>query len=255
MAVSVRSPDVEVVESAIRAGNRDVNDLTNMLFYARHPEMTGRRIRPNQRDLVREWLTIRDRIVIPAVAARLGSSAPGSRTVPRRSTRWLRTAWRGHECAEDRMVALRFFQTTTPVNRVTREAFTSLEHALRSVGYRPKSVWNYNCRDIQGSEKRSLHAYGLAVDIDPRCNPHRRQAPGPARFSPEATQEARCRDVVAGRADTTFTPEQVAAVEAIQTVDGLQVFAWGGRWRSSPDSMHFQINVSPRELRRGLAPR
>jgi hypothetical protein len=151
------------------------------------------------------------------------------------------------------MVPTRIFGTVTPVNPLTRGAFAALEQALRSAGYRPRSIWNYNCRDIKGQPgSRSLHAYGLALDIDPACNPHRQGAPGPARFSTAATQQGRCGDVRAGLVDTSFTPGQVAAVEALRTVEGLQVFAWGGRWTSSPDSMHFQINVNPQELRRGL---
>jgi hypothetical protein len=252
------SSERALVTRAVEAGKRDVNGLTNMVFYARHPQMTGRRIRPQQRALVREWLTIRDRIVRPSLAAVIGSisTAPGPRTASRlRSTQWLRSAWAADECAEDRMVPLRIFGTVTPVNPSTRTAFTALEQALRSARYKPKSVWNFNCRDIKGQPgRRSLHAYGLALDIDPRCNPHRQGAEGPARFSPAATQQERCGDVQAGWADTTFTPEQVAAVEGIQTVDGLQVFAWGGRWTGSPDSMHFQINLSPQELRRGISP-
>jgi len=254
MAVSVRSSELELVALAIEAGKRDVNDLTNMIFFIRYPELAGGQIRSDQRDLVREWLTIRDRIVRPALQSGRGSAAPTLPTLPPRSTQWLRTAWRGYECAEDRMIPMRIFGTTTPVNPLTRDAFAALEQALRSTGYRPRSVWNFNCRGIAGSGRSSLHSYGLALDIDPRCNPHRRGAQGPARFSSAATQEARCRDVLAGRADTTFTPEQVAAIEAIQTLDGLQVFAWGGRWRTAPDSMHFQINVSPQEIRRGIAP-
>jgi hypothetical protein len=251
-ATSRAASERELVALAIQAGKRDVNDLTNMLFYARYPEMTGRRIGPEQRELARAWLAIRDGIVRPALAA----AVPGVR-VPqgRRTTQWLRNAWSAYECAEDRMVPLRMFRWTTPVNPLTTRAFAALAEALRLTGYRPThSVWNYNCRPIVGSGGRSLHAYGLAVDVDPPCNPHRRGQPGPARFSSATTQLARCRDVRAGRADTSFTPAQVAAVEAIRTVGGLQVFAWGGRWPRSPDAMHFQINVSPRELRPGLAP-
>jgi D-alanyl-D-alanine carboxypeptidase len=243
------SSERQLVALAIEAGKRDLNDLTNLVFYVRHPEMTGRRIRPGQADLVREWLAIRDRIVKPALAAVAPAAASRLRT-----TAWLRAAWRDFECAEDRMVPVRIFRTVTPVNPLTTRAFAALEEALGSAGYRPRSVWNYNCRDIKGQPgRRSLHAYGLALDIDPRCNPHRRGAHGDARFSPAATQWDRCQDVQAGWADTTFTPDQVAAVEAIQTVDGLQVFAWGGRWSTSPDPMHFQVNVTPGELRRGIA--
>jgi hypothetical protein len=114
----------------------------------------------------------------------------------------------------------------------------------------------FNCRNIGGQQTRSLHAYGLAIDIDhaqPACNVNRATPDGrPVRFSTAATKEERCRDVRAGTADTSFTPQQVAAVEAIKTVDGHQVFAWGGRWRTTKDTMHFQINVEPAELARGL---
>jgi hypothetical protein len=250
-ATSRRASERELVALAVEAGKRDVNDLTNLVFYARYPEMTGRRIAPGQRDLAREWLAVRDQIVRPALAG----VAPAVRARHgRRSTQWLRDAWVGYACAEERMVPLRMFRWTTPVNPLTTGAFAALERALAATGYRPTaSVWNYVCRPIAGSGGYSLHAYGLAVDVDPSCNPHRVGSPGPARFSPAATQQGRCRDVRAGRADTSFTPAQVAAVEAIRTVDGLQVFAWGGRWPRSPDAMHFQINVSPAELRRGLA--
>jgi hypothetical protein len=257
MTATVRGlSERELVTGAIQAGRRDVNELTNLVFYARHPEMTGRKIRPQQRGLVREWLSIRDRLVRPAIAAATPSTVPAPGGPSRlRSTQWLRSAWSDYECAEGRMVPLRIFGTLTPVNPLTRTAFTALEQALRSAGYKPRSVWNYNCRDIKDQPgRRSLHAYGLALDIDPRCNPHRRGASGPARFSPSATQRKRCEDVQAGWADTAFTPAQVAAAEGLQTVDGLQVFAWGGRWASSPDSMHFQINVGPHELRRGVNP-
>jgi D-alanyl-D-alanine carboxypeptidase len=257
MTATVRGrSERELATGAIQAGRRDVNELTNLVFYARHPEMTGRKIRPQQRGLVREWLSIRDRLVRPAIAAATPSTVPAPGGPSRlRSTQWLRSAWSDYECAEGRMVPLRIFGTLTPVNPLTRTAFTALEQALRSAGYKPRSVWNYNCRDIKDQPgRRSLHAYGLALDIDPRCNPHRRGASGPARFSPSATQRKRCEDVQAGWADTAFTPAQVAAAEGLQTVDGLQVFAWGGRWASSPDSMHFQINVGPHELRRGVNP-
>jgi hypothetical protein len=173
------------------------------------------------------------------------------------STARLRRAWHTYECAEPRMVRLRLFgKWNTPVNPETVNAWRALEHALGDAGYQPHRAWVFNCRNIGGQKTRSLHAYGLAIDIDhsqPTCNVNRATPDGRAvRFSTAATKEERCRDVRAGTADTTFTPQQVAAVEAIRTVDGHQVFAWGGRWRTTKDTMHFQINVEPAELARGL---
>jgi hypothetical protein len=52
---------------AAAAGASDENSLTNMVFYARHPEMRGKKISSGQRELAREWVGIRDEIVRPAL--------------------------------------------------------------------------------------------------------------------------------------------------------------------------------------------
>ena len=52
---------------AVGAGYKDPNQLTNIVFYFRHPEMIGRKIQADQRDLAAEWIAIRDRIVKPAL--------------------------------------------------------------------------------------------------------------------------------------------------------------------------------------------
>jgi hypothetical protein len=175
------------------------------------------------------------------------------------TTAQLRAAWHDYECAKHRMVRLRLFgRWDTPVNPVTADAWRALERALTTAGYQVHRAWVYNCRDIAGQHTRSLHAYGLAIDIDDagpvgnvnRATPDRREV----RFSPAPSQAERCADVRAGIADTCFTPAQVAAVEAIRTAGGQQVFAWGGRWRTTKDTMHFQINVTPGELAGGISP-
>jgi hypothetical protein len=184
---------------------------------------------------------------------------PSGSRPPVRATATLRNAWREYRCATNRMVQLRVFgKWNTPVNPLTVDAWRALESTLTAAGYDVHRAWVYVCRSIAGQKAASLHAYGLAIDIDhagPRCNvnnptPDRREV----RFSTAATKLERCRDVQRGIADTAFTPEQVAAVEAIRTVDGHQVFAWGGRWPTTKDTMHFQINVTPQELARGIAP-
>jgi len=52
---------------AANAGYRDTNQLTNIVFYFRHPNLIGRKIRPDERDLAAEWVAIRDRLVKPAL--------------------------------------------------------------------------------------------------------------------------------------------------------------------------------------------
>lgn len=241
------------VRLMIAGGERDEKRLTNLVFQSRHPELAGRRIRPDEKHLANEWLTIRDQIIRPLLPGR----STGRRPPVLRSAA-IRAAWHDYLDAESRMKRLLMFgRWNTPVNPETVDAWRAFERALTGAGYMPHRAWVFNPRDVAKTNTPSLHAYGLAIDIDhrePKCNVNRPTPNGrKVRFSERPTKEERCRDVRSGAADTSFTPAQVAAVEAIRTVDGYQVFTWGGRWTTTKDTMHFQINVTPEELRRGLA--
>src|SRR5262249_57410052 len=72
------------------------------------------------------------------------------------------------------------------------------------------------------------------------------------RFSSKATQDERALDVRFHLADTDMTPEMIADVNAIKTIDGVQVFEWGGSWRTRKDCMHFELDLSPEELAPGI---
>lgn len=48
---------------------RNVNQVTDLVFFARHPELGERRLRPDETALAQEWRTIRDGVVAPVVAA------------------------------------------------------------------------------------------------------------------------------------------------------------------------------------------
>jgi LAS superfamily LD-carboxypeptidase LdcB len=63
------------VQLAKAAGYTDVNQMTNIVFYFRHPEVIGRKIAPTERELAKEWLAIRDQIVKPALQAPTGGGA------------------------------------------------------------------------------------------------------------------------------------------------------------------------------------
>ena len=60
-----------IVSEAISAGQRDADDLTNLVFFHRHPDRGGARIdrdEPGFEDLRNEWLAIRDHLVEPLLA-------------------------------------------------------------------------------------------------------------------------------------------------------------------------------------------
>lgn len=63
------------LQDAVRGGLSDENRLTDVLFQARHPQLGGRRLRPDEKALVREWLRIRDTLVRPALA-RVAATPP-----------------------------------------------------------------------------------------------------------------------------------------------------------------------------------
>lgn len=66
---------------AVRSGNRDANRLTNLIFFAHHPERGGRRLQPTEpqfQQLSREWSDIRRRLVGPFLQRQQpAASVPG----------------------------------------------------------------------------------------------------------------------------------------------------------------------------------
>jgi hypothetical protein len=49
-------------------GQRDVTTLTNMIFYAHHPDLpVGYKIKPHEKQLAKSWVRTRDEVVIPLV--------------------------------------------------------------------------------------------------------------------------------------------------------------------------------------------
>ena len=76
------------VLAAVATGERDERALTNRVFFARHPELAGRKLRRDETRLVSEWLQIRDRLVRPLLITRpvasAGARAEGNGCAPRR---------------------------------------------------------------------------------------------------------------------------------------------------------------------------
>jgi hypothetical protein len=71
------------------------------------------------------------------------------------------------------------------------------------------------------------------------------RSPGPAPQVQEREKFVRLIGKSVHYAPVISTPAQIAAVEAILTLDGLQVFAWGGRWRNAKDAMHSNSTSVP----------
>lgn len=152
-----------------------------------------------------------------------------------RTTAEIRRLWDPPCEFEKRNLTLHSGATLNGLNVAVVEAFQALDGVMRTFAYVPRanspSAWEtgaYNCRRITGGTGFSLHAYGIAADINARTNPY-------------------------GRALITDMPSaMVSAIRAIKTDDGVQVFRWGGDYSTNRDAMHYEIVASPKELSAGL---
>jgi hypothetical protein len=118
-----------------------------------------------------------------------------------------------------------------PVRPEVVPAVRALDACFAAHDYRTRRAdcGAWNCRRITGGNGLSLHSFGIALDINWSTNPY-----GP-------------------RLVTDMPAGMIADIEAIRTVDGLQVWRWGGRYRDNKDAMHFEVVVTRAQLARGLA--
>jgi hypothetical protein len=172
-----------------------------------------------------------------------------------KTTAQLRQLWGEFECNEGALVLVAFGPDRIRVAPPTAEAWQALAAVMLHHGYniRTQDTDSYNCREITGGTGLSLHSFGIALDVNWTTNPFN-DHPGDrqVRFSDKPTQDERAKDVRFGKADTDMTPEMIADIEAIRTTEGIQVFEWGGSWSSRKDCMHFELDVSPEELAKGI---
>jgi D-alanyl-D-alanine carboxypeptidase/Bacterial SH3 domain len=170
----------------------------------------------------------------------------------------LRRLWKTYECSEKKMVVIPFGPDKIRIAPPTAAAWDALASVLDHHRYdiRTADTDSYNCRNIKGTTLKSLHAYGIALDVNWNSNPFLRTPDKrKVRFSGKATQAERAETVRLGEADTDMTPAMIADVLAIKTRGGKQVFEWGGSWSTTKDSMHFEIDLSPADLAVGIDPR
>ncbi|MDP9184033.1 MAG: M15 family metallopeptidase [Actinomycetota bacterium] len=89
----------------------------------------------------------------------------------------------------------------------------------------------FNCRNATGGSGWSQHAYGLAVDVNPRENPY---VYGSTVLPPEGAAYLDRSDHRRGMAYPGSDPNSAFAREG---------WSWGGRWRN-PDYQHFSTSGS-----------
>lgn len=88
----------------------------------------------------------------------------------------------------------------------------------------------YNCRPITNGTGSSLHSHGIAIDVNWNTNPFRMD------------------NVLV----TDMPKAMVTAILAIRTNNGVQVWGWGGKYRTVKDAMHYEIVCAPADLATGI---
>lgn len=152
-----------------------------------------------------------------------------------RRTSELRRLWAPACDFEKRTLTLYTGATLSGLNVRVFEAFQALNEMMRSSGYVPRAnapgAWEtgaYNCRKITNGSDWSLHAYGIAADINARTNPY-------------------------GKSLITDMPfAMVEAIKAIRTGKGVPIFRWGGDYSRNKDAMHYEVVASPDEMEAGV---
>lgn len=104
-----------------------------------------------------------------------------------------------------------------------------------AVSIKKNNTSSFNYRNIPGSTKRSNHALGLAVDLNPYENPYVPTQNGIPDYSSLDEQEY------------YYATNRNATIEHVITEEDLAYklftehgFTWGGNWKSLKDYQHFE---------------
>lgn len=123
------------------------------------------------------------------------------------------------------------------VQPIFGDAVLAFDACLRAHDYeaRPGDTGGFACRkkrllDGGFSDEWSTHSVKGTIDLNWLTNPMGR------------------------RLVTDYPAGMIRDIEAIRTVSGAPVWAWGGRWRSNKDAMHWQPACRRRDLVTGINP-
>lgn len=145
------------------------------------------------------------------------------------STSTLRSWWAPH-CSPPMVAVPLNGDGLVSVRPSITGAVQALDRCLVAARYRTRraDTGAYNCRRITNGSNYSLHAYGIALDINWQTNPY-------------------------GTALRTDMPTAMLnAVKGIRTRNGKQVWRWGGDYSGNKDAMHFEITCAPADIASGL---
>ncbi len=102
----------------------------------------------------------------------------------------------------------------------------------------------FNCRNIKDSNLYSIHAYGMAIDINPQQNPYlvteydfgKTTIPV---YPPQGMEYINRRNIRAGMVETVIYNDSKNMVVDLFKQHGFSI--WGGEWNFPVDWQHFQL--------------
>ncbi len=93
----------------------------------------------------------------------------------------------------------------------------------------------FNYRVVDGTNRLSKHAYGLAIDINPFYNPYVTYENGTKKISPEGSEAYADRE--------SDFPYKIDENDLCYKLFISHGFSWGGNWNSCKDYQHFQKDI------------
>ena len=172
-----------------------------------------------------------------------GRSYTAGCTIPRSELRYLRLSHvdaEGQEHVGELVCHRRIAQEVCDIFRALYQARYPVERMQlidryeaddeRSMQANNTSCFNY--RTVAGTRTLSAHARGMAIDLNPRYNPHVRQSGGKRRVSPCGSEPYADR--------SKSYPYKIVQGDLAHRLFRQHGFQWGGAWRSSKDYQHFE---------------
>ena len=172
-----------------------------------------------------------------------GRSYTAGCTIPRSELRYLRLSHvdaEGQEHVGELVCHRRIAQEVCDIFRTLYQARYPVERMQlidryeaddeRSMQANNTSCFNY--RTVVGTRMLSAHARGMAIDLNPRYNPHVRQSGGKRCVSPRGSQSYADR--------SKSYPYKIVQGDLAHRLFRQHGFQWGGAWRSSKDYQHFE---------------
>jgi peptidoglycan hydrolase-like protein with peptidoglycan-binding domain len=149
------------------------------------------------------------------------------------TTPQLRVAW-SPACDRTKLTVTELVQgVRVQCHRDIVTAVHALGRVLEAHGYhvRAGDTGGYNCRQITAGSGHSLHAFGIALDINWNTNPFRSD------------------NVLV----TDMPQVMVRNILRIRANSGAEVWGWGGNYRTVKDAMHYEIVCDPADLATGIS--